>query len=108
MELLAGFLSLTAMAAAGYMIYVLKVLSARLGSVARMPPVYRLHWLGLVSVVAGMGGRLLIITGIISAADSLAVLLLYLIPLGIGVSASLASVWFYWRWLLKVGTWEGG
>ncbi len=101
MELLAGFLSLTAMAAVGYMIYILKVLSARLGSVARMPPIYRLHWLGLLTVVVAAGGRLLIITGIVNAEDSLAVLLLYLGPLVIGVSASLVCVWFYWRWLLK-------
>jgi hypothetical protein len=101
MELLSGFLSLTGMAAVGYMLYVLKVLSARLGSVARMPPVYRLHWLGLVAVVVAIGGRLLILTGIINAEDELAVFLLYFLPLGIGFSASLTSVWFYWRWLLR-------
>jgi hypothetical protein len=101
MELLAGFLSLTALAAVGYMIYIMKVLSARLGSVARMAPVHHLYWLGLSSVVVATGGRLLIITGIVSAEDSLAVLLLYLAPLGIGVGASLACAWFYWRWLLK-------
>ncbi len=101
MELLAGLLSLGGLAAAGYMVYVLKELSARLGSVARMPPLYRLHWLGLVAVMAAIGGRLLILTGIINAKDALAVLLLYFLPLGIGSSASLVAVWFYWRWLLR-------
>jgi hypothetical protein len=101
MELLTGFLSLAGMVAVAYMLYVLKVLSARLGAVARMPAVYRLHWLGLVAVVLGAGGRLLVITGLVSTADSLAILLLYFLPLGIGVSASLAAVWFYWRWLLR-------
>jgi hypothetical protein len=101
MELLTGFLSLAGMAAVAYMLYVLKVLSARLGTVARMPAVYRLHWLGLFAVMLAAGGRLLVMTGIVSAADSLAILLLYFLPLSVGVSASLGAVWFYWRWLLR-------
>ena len=101
MALLTGFLSLVWMVALAYMLHVFRVLSARLGAVARMPPVYHLHWLGFFAVVVAAGGRLLILTGIVSALDSLAILLLYFLPLGIAVSVSLACVWYYWRWLLR-------
>jgi len=101
MEVLTGFLSLLGLAAAGIVIYVLAVLSGRLGEVARMRPWYRLFYPGLLGVLLAMIGRLLVIAGLVDRYDHVSTLLIYYLPLVIGLGLSLFTVWYYWKWLIR-------
>jgi len=101
MATLTGFLSLVGLAAIGFMFYVFATLSARLGAVTKMQPLYRLFWVGGAAVALAIGGRLVIITGLVDNQDTTATLLIYFLPLSIGLSVGLLAVWFYWRWLFR-------
>ncbi len=101
METFTGVLGLTGLAAVGFTLHVCAVLSARLGAVARMRPWYRLFWVGIGSCVLAMGGRLAIVAGLVENGDAAFPLLIVILPLSIGLTASLAAAWFYWRWLFR-------
>jgi hypothetical protein len=97
METFTGVLGLAGLAAVGFTLHVCAVLSARLGAVARMRPWYRLFWVGIGSCVLAMGGRL----ALVENGDAAFPLLIVILPLSIGLTASLAAAWFYWRWLFR-------
>ncbi len=101
MAILTGVLSLVGLAAIGFMLYVLSELSARLGAVTKMPSRYRLFWVGGAGVALAAAGRLVAIAGLVDNNAPLVLLLLYLLPLGGGLTASLVAAWYYWRWLLR-------
>jgi hypothetical protein len=96
-----GVLSLAGLVAVGFTLHVCAVLSARLGTVARMRPMYRLFWVGIGSCVLALGGRLAIVAGLVENGDAGFPLLIVILPLSIGMTASLAAAWFYWRWLFR-------
>lgn len=101
MEILTGFLSLSGLASVGVVIYVLAVLSGRLGAVARMRPFYRLFYPGMAGVLIAMAGRLWVIAGLVDRHDTVVTLLIYYLPLLLGLGLSLFSIWYYWRWLIR-------
>lgn len=100
MPTLTGVLSLVGLASLGFSMGVFAILSARLGAVTKMPPRYRLFWIGLAGIVIAGAGRLLAIAGLIGADDGWLLLLLYYLPLALGLCSSLIAVFYYWRWLL--------
>ncbi len=101
MTTLTGFLSLAGLAGVGLMLGVLASLSARLGAVTKMRPLYRLFWVGIASVVVAAGGRAAVIAGLVGDRHALFSLLAYYVPLSFGLGASVGAAWLYWRWLLR-------
>ena len=101
MATLTGFLGLVGLAGVGFMLYAFGSLSQRLGAVALLRPYYRLFWISVVGVALAIGGRLLVIAGLVDNSNFLIILLIYYLPLAVGLSMGLFAVWYYWRWLLR-------
>lgn len=90
-----------------FLFYILARLSERFGSVIKMRPQYRYYYVGLAFLLIGWIAQLLVM-----AADLMPtalqtwlhsawfVLLVYYIPVAIGVTIGLVVTWRYWSWLV--------
>jgi hypothetical protein len=108
-DIIGAILGAAAPIAVIYALLILAQFGRKLGAVTKMSPLYRGYY-----AAAGCVG-LALITRFIRASVFLAppetipallnapafYLLLYHIPLAMGLSAGLAITWHYWSWLLK-------
>lgn len=86
-----------------FLFYILARLSHRLGSVQKMPPIYRYYYVASIFGVIGCVTQLLV-----ARANSAPLwwtspwflFVAYHLPLIIGVSLSLVITWRYWSWLI--------
>jgi len=101
-------LGVIALAAVMYMLYIFANLSRRLGEVTKMRRYYRGFYAAMGFLAVPILARILFISiafspnttkNIIDSA--LFALVLYHIPLVIGVAISVAIAWRYWSWLFK-------
>lgn len=87
--------------------YILAKLSERFGSVIKMRPQYRYYYVALVFLFVGWIAQLLFMAADLMPANfqtwiqsSWFVLLVYYIPVTIGVTIGLVITWRYWSWLV--------
>ena len=90
-----------------YALLILARLGQKLGAVTRMPPYYRGYYVSVCLLGVAMIARLLRASVFWSDSaapvlnEPLFYLLLFHLPLAIGLAISLAITWYYWGWLLK-------
>lgn len=101
---LAGSLGLLAVV---YTLFILAGLSHRIGEVRKMPPLFRGFYLGAAGIGLAFFGRLLRVSALLAPPekltflnDELFYLLIYHLPLAVGLTVSLVVTWRYWSWLL--------
>lgn len=92
-----------------YALYLLAQLGRKLGAVTKMRPIYRGYYAAVVLV--GLSLVLRLVRASVFWAESeglpaalnepLLYLLLYHLPLAVGMTVGLAITWYYWNWLLK-------
>ena len=89
------------------LVYILAKLSARFGTVIKMQPIYRYYYLAAGLMTISFLIQILVsvphlIPGVNLAwlASSWLLLLVYHLPLVIGVTISLIITWRYWSWLV--------
>lgn len=90
-----------------YLFYMLAKLSERLGSVERMAPLYRYYYVAACLVAVGLVTQV-VIAGASATPNSSPnwlfaawfVLLMYYLPLTVGVTIGLVVSWRYWSWLI--------
>jgi hypothetical protein len=87
--------------------FILARLSAKLGSVTRMPPHYRWFWVAAGFLGIALVSQLLRISVSLTSKASYQwldspyfYLVTYHIPMAIGVTIGLVVTWRYWNWLL--------
>lgn len=87
--------------------YILAKLSERFGSVIKMRPQYRYYYVALVLLLIGWIAQLLVMAADLMPANvqtwllsSWFVLLVYYVPVTIGVTIGLVITWRYWSWLV--------
>lgn len=87
--------------------YILAKLSERFGSVIKMRPQYRYYYVALVLLLVGWIAQLLVMAADLMPASvqvwlhsSWFVLLVYYVPVTIGVTMGLVITWRYWSWLI--------
>ena len=102
---LAGSLGLLAVI---YTLFILAALSQRIGAVMTMPPLYRGFYLGAACLSLAFFGRLLRVSALLASPEKLTFLtddlfyvLVYHLPLAVGLTMSLVITWRYWSWLLR-------
>jgi len=88
------------------LLYVLAKLSERFGSVIKMPPIYRYYYWAAALVVMGLMTQLLMAvvdppTLLNHLSKPWLLLLVYDVPVSIGLTMSLVITWRYWRWLVN-------
>lgn len=86
-----------------YLFYILARLSERLGSVERMPPIYRYYYLAIVFLAIAVVTQFFAAQATLSPANfsTDAILLLgHHLPLAIGATLGLIVSWRYWSWLV--------
>lgn len=86
-----------------YLFYILGRLSERLGSVERMPPIYRYYYVAVIFLVIALITQVLAAQVITSASYSPTDTILLLghhLPLAIGATIGLVVTWRYWSWLV--------
>jgi hypothetical protein len=106
MNIIGAILGSTGLAAIIYMLFILAQFGRKLGAVTKMSPYYRGYYIAIGCVGLALMVRLLRISVFQVPSDdilhtSLFYLLLYHLPLAIGLSLSLGITWRYWSWLLK-------
>jgi hypothetical protein len=102
---LAGSLALLSII---YALFILAALSQRIGQVRKMPPLYRGFYFGAAALAVAFFGRLLRVSALLAAPEQptflnsdLFYLVVYYLPLSVGLTVSLAITWRYWSWLLR-------
>jgi hypothetical protein len=87
--------------------YILAKLSEKFGSVIKMPPIYRFYYLAILILLVGYVANLLVVRTIVAPDNSSAwfatpqfLLLVYHLPMAIGVTIGLIVTWRYWSWLI--------
>lgn len=102
---LAGSLALLSII---YALFILAALSQRIGQVRKMPPLYRGFYFGAAALIIAFFGRLLRVSALLASPekltflnDDLFYLLIYYLPLTVGLTVSLVITWRYWSWLLR-------
>lgn len=90
-----------------FLFYILARLSERFGSVIKMRPQYRYYYVALVFLLVGWIAQLLVIAADLMPTtlqtwlhSSWFVLLVYYVPVAIGVTIGLVVTWRYWSWLV--------
>jgi PAS domain-containing protein len=104
-----AILGSAALAAVLYALTVLAQFGRKLGAVTKMRPYYRGYYVAIVCVGLALITRLLRASvfwaeqpqPVPILSEPLFQLLLYHLPLAIGLTASLVVTWHYWSWLLK-------
>jgi len=92
-----------------YALLILAQLGKKLGAVTKMRSVYRGYYAAVVLVGLSLVLRLVRASVFWAEPDSLPAalnepllyLLLYHLPLAVGMTVGLAITWHYWKWLLK-------
>jgi hypothetical protein len=90
-----------------YLFYILARLSERLGSVEKMPPIYRYYYVAIFFLSIGFLYHLLA-ARFHSVPESFPhwfssswfLLLVHYLPLAVGVTIGLYVTWRYWSWLV--------
>ncbi len=109
MTILGAILSSIGLASLIFILAILAQFGRKLGAVTKMRPVYRGYYVALGCAGLALVTRL-IRTSVFwappqatpSALNSpIFYLLLYHLPLAIGLSLALGITWYYWSWLLK-------
>jgi hypothetical protein len=106
MNIIGAILGSAGLAAIIYTLVILAQFGRKLGAVTKMTPYYRGYYLAIGCVGLALMIRLLRISIFqVPSEDALHAptfyLLLYHLPLAIGLSLSLGITWRYWSWLLK-------
>lgn len=90
-----------------FLFYILARLSERFGSVIKMRPQYRYYYVALAFLLIGWIAQLLVMAADLMPAtlqtwlhSSWFVLLVYYVPVTIGVTIGLVVTWRYWSWLV--------
>lgn len=87
--------------------YILARLSEKFGAVIKMPPLYRYYYMAALPILIGFGMQLY--TAVAKSASTNTpkwltepwiLLVVYYLPLSIGVTIGLFVTWRYWRWLI--------
>ena len=87
--------------------YILARLSERLGSVEKMPPLYRNYYVAIIFWTLGFTAQLAMVRISLTPENFPGwlmspwfLLVAYYLPLGIAATISLAVTWRYWSWLI--------
>ena len=109
MTIVAAIIGTVGLAAIVYTLFVLSQFSRKLGAVTKMRPLYRGYYAAVGCVGLALVMRFLrasvfwappeTIPPLLN--DPLFYLILYHLPLAIGLSLGLGITWHYWSWLLK-------
>jgi len=92
-----------------YALLILAQLGRKLGAVTKMRSTYRGYYAAVILVGLSLVMRLVRASVFWAQRDGLPAalnepllyLLLYHLPLAVGVTIGLAITWYYWKWLLK-------
>lgn len=92
-----------------YALLILAQFGRKLGAVTKMKPFYRLYYVAACCVGLALVMRFIRATVFWAPREAIPTLLnsatfyliLYHLPLAIGLSLGLAITWHYWSWLLK-------
>jgi hypothetical protein len=109
LRIFAAILGTAGLAGVLYALAVLAQFGRKLGAVTKMRPYYRGYYVAIICVGLALITRLLRASvfwaeqpqAIPFLSEPLFQLLLYHLPLAIGLTASLVVTWHYWSWLLK-------
>jgi len=109
LRIVTAILGSTGLAAVLYALAVLAQFGRKLGAVTKMRPYYRGYYVAIICVGLASITRLLRACvfwaeqpqPVPFLSEPLFQLLLYHLPLAIGLTASLVVTWHYWNWLLK-------
>ena len=109
LRLVGAILGSAGLAAVLYALAVLAQFGRKLGAVTKMRPYYRGYYVAIVCVGLALITRLVRASvfwaeqpqSIPFLSEPLFQLLLYHLPLAIGLTVSLVVTWHYWSWLLK-------
>ncbi len=90
-----------------YLLYILARLSERLGSVEKMAPLYRYYYAGAGFITIALVTQIVTARAELSSGSAPAwlfstwfTLVLYHLPMAIGVTIGLLVSWRYWSWLI--------
>ncbi|RME99925.1 MAG: hypothetical protein D6768_14025 [Chloroflexi bacterium] len=86
-----------------YLFYILARLSERLGSVERMPPIYRYYYVAAIFLAMALVTQFFAAQATTSPSSFLTDTILLLghhLPLAIGATIGLVVTWRYWSWLV--------
>jgi len=91
-----------------YLLYILSVLSRKLGGVTKMRPIYRGFYVAMGLIGLGVVSSWLLFTArvtpeLLPAAwrDETLYLVIFNVALAVAVTLSLGVAWRYWGWLFK-------
>ena len=109
LEMLGAMLGTLGLISFIYALQILAQLGKKLGAVTKMRSTYRGYYAAVVLVGLSLVMRLVRTSVFWAQRDGLPAalnepllyLLLYHLPLAVGVTIGLAITWYYWKWLLK-------
>jgi hypothetical protein len=109
MTIIAAVLGSIGLAALIYALVILSQFSRKLGAVTKMRPLYQGYYLAVGCVGLALVIRFVRVSVFWAPAETippllsspLFYLLVYHLPLAIGLSLGLGITWHYWSWLLK-------
>jgi hypothetical protein len=109
MQIVGAILASMALVSLLYALMILSRFGRKLGAVTKMRPFYRGYYLAVCLVGVALVVRLIRVTVFWAPVDAIPsvlnspilYLLLYHLPLAIGLSLGLVITWHYWSWLLK-------
>jgi hypothetical protein len=108
-NIVTAILGSVGLAAVLIMLVILAQFGRKLGAVTKMPPFYRGYYVAIGCVGMALVIRLIRASVFWAPPESIShslnsplfYLLLYHVPLALGLSLSLGITWNYWSWLLK-------
>jgi len=109
MDIVSAILGATGLVSVLYALVILAQFGRKLGAVTKMPPFYKGYYVAMVCVGSALVMRFIRASVFWAPPETIPFLLndpvfyllLYHLPLAIGLSVGVGITWHYWGWLLK-------